>query len=329
MLAGLPGFMLYFRMKTLIKSIITSALKLVPHRVGSAFMSLLQSHRDIPDNWGVHIRRINYYEPLPDFREITEAKTLARRSSAAINFDLPAQLALQQALSAPVHQELESLASKPESEGGYPFDNDYFSYLDAAIYYALIRHLKPARVVEIGCGFSTRIADKALKANRAEGHAGKLTCIEPYPQPRLTEFKLEMELIQKRVEEVPLEMFSSLQANDILFIDSSHAVHFQSDVCREFLDILPLIQPGVWTHVHDIFFPTDYPAKWLIDKRIAFNEQYLLEAFLAFNPHFQPTVALRWLWMDSRDLMKASWPAPVLPSGDDLGAASFWMKRIS
>ena len=314
-------------MKSLIKSLLASLLRIIPRKVGRAMMSLLQANPDIPDNWGVHIRRINYYEPLPDFREITEASTLARRESLAIDFDLPTQVQLQHAIAEPVYRELEALATKPESEGGYPFDNGYFSCLDAAIYYALIRHLKPARVVEIGCGFSTRIADKALKANRAEGHAGTLTCIEPYPQPRLTEFKLEMDLIQKRVEDVPLDLFSSLGENDVLFIDSSHAVRFQSDVCREFLDILPALQSGVWVHVHDIFFPTDYPAKWLIDQRIAFNEQYLLEAFLAFNSSFKTTVVLRWFWLDYQETMASIWPSSVHRASNEICGASFWMKR--
>jgi hypothetical protein len=314
--------------KSLLKTLFAALLRLVPARVGSAFMSLLQSHRDVPDAWGVHIRRIQYYDPLPDFRTITEEKTSARRINKAIDFDLPGQMELQKKLAAAYGAELAALATMPEAEGGFPFENDYFSFLDAAVYYALIRHLKPARVVEIGCGFSTRIADKALKANRAEGRPGKLVCIEPYPQPRLTEFKLEMELVEKKVEDIPLEFFQELSANDILFIDSSHAVKFQSDVCREFLDILPVIQPGVWVHVHDIFFPTDYPACWVVDQRIAFNEQYLLEAFLAFNPCFKPTAALRWLWLEQRDTMKSCWAAEVLPPGDDLGAASFWMSRL-
>lgn len=314
-------------MKKILKPLLAALLRRVPSRVGSAFMSLLQSYRDIPDGWGVHIRRIQYYDPLPDFRDITKEQTQKRRMSKAIDFDLPGQMGLQKTLAAAYAAELAAHAAKPESAGGFPFENDYFSFLDAAVYYALIRHLKPSRVVEIGCGFSTRIADLALKANRGDGHPGRLICIEPYPQPRLTEFHLEMELVEKKVEEIPLEFFQELSANDILFIDSSHAVKFQSDVCREFLDILPVIQPGVWVHVHDIFFPTDYPACWVMEQRIAFNEQYLLEAFLAFNPCFKPTVALRWLWLDLRDEMKTYWPQAVLPAGNELGAASFWMSR--
>ena len=92
------------------------------------------------------------------------------------------------------------------------------------------------------------------------GHAGELICIEPFPQPRLTADMPQITLIERPVEQVPLETFDALQANDILFIDSSHAVKFGGDVCREFLEILPRLKPGVWVHVHDIFFPHDYPA---------------------------------------------------------------------
>jgi Methyltransferase domain len=316
-------------MKSFLNCLFIKFLRLLPTRLGHHLMFLLHSDPETTDRWGYHIRAINYYDPVPDFREITAEKTRQRREIPAINFDLPGQLALTQELATLYGGELARLANTPEAEGGFPFQNEYFSFLDAAYYYTLIRHLKPARVVEIGCGLSTRIADKALKANRSMGHPGKLVCIEPYPQPRLTEYNLEMELIEKRVEEIPLDFFSSLAANDILFIDSSHAVKFQSDVCREFLDILPVIQPGVWVHVHDIFFPTDYPARWLIDQRIAFNEQYLLEAFLAFNPYFKPTAALRWLWLDHRSDLNSCWPGEVLPPEEDLGAASFWIKRNS
>src|SRR6185295_19090007 len=133
--------------------------------------------------------------------------------------------------------------------------------------YGLIRHLQPRRIVEIGGGYSIRIAHKALMMNQA----GKLTCIEPYPEERLLEASLDAEIIQRLVEEIDVEFFSSLQENDILFIDSSHAVKFGSDVCYEFLEVMPSLSSGVWIHVHDIFFPHDYPAEWLLNQRLDLN----------------------------------------------------------
>lgn len=315
-------------MKKLFEHLFLLLCRLLPGKLARHAMFLLQSHPKLTDSWGVHVRGIHYYDPLPDFQHITAPQTRLRRERLAFDLNLVAQLELQRVLSGAAAEELQSLVTDTSTKR-FPFDNSYFSKLDAAIYYALIRHLKPARVIEIGCGFSTRIADIALKRNRTEGHPGRLICIEPYPEARLTEFALEMELIQQPVQEVGLEMFRSLKSSDILFIDSSHVAKFQSDVCHEFLTILPTLAPGVWVHVHDIFFPADYPAEWLVEKRIAFNEQYLLEAFLALNPSFTAQCCLHALWLDHKGVMASMWPPACLPANDKLGAGSFWMKRVA
>jgi hypothetical protein len=101
-------------------------------------------------------------------------------------------------------------------------------------------------------------------------------------------------------------------------------VKFGSDVCYEFLEILPALKRGVWVHVHDIFFPHDYPAEWLLERRLALNEQYLLEAFLSFNREFEIALANYWLHLEQRDQVERVWPnavsAGTVPS-------SFWMRR--
>jgi len=306
--------------------ILLRALRYLPHKLAEHLLFLLRSSPSLADHWGYHVRPIHYYEPLPDFREITPASTTRRRQPPAIDFSLPDQVALIRRLADIYRCELDTLAATPEPDG-FNFQNDYFAGLDAAIYYALIRDLKPARVIEIGSGYSTRIADKAIRRNRAEGRDGELVCIEPYPQPRLTEAKLQISLIKKQVQEVDPDLFTSLQAGDILFIDSSHAVKFGSDVCHAFLELLPRINPGVWVHVHDIFFPTDYPAEWLIEKRIAFNEQYLLEAFLSFNHSFAVVVANHWLYLDCVDDAAQIWP-PIRNVSGHHGQASFWMRKM-
>ncbi len=273
---------------------------------------LAQSHPNVVDDWGYHIRPIHYYEPIPDFRAITSDQLQRRREFRSIDFHWDDQLRLLHALSA-YTPELNEVKQED-------FENGYFDGFDAAVYYSLIRHLKPQRVIEIGSGYSTRFAHKAL-ARSAD--SGTLTCIEPHPEERLNGLRLKVDLIQKRVEEVDVEFFSQLEANDILFIDSSHTVKFGSDVCYEFLEILPTIQPGVWIHVHDIFFPHDYPAEWLLKRRLALNEQYLLEAFLSFNREFRVTLANHWLCLEHHDVAARLWP-----NASDLKASSFWMERV-
>ena len=295
-------------MKSLFDRTALALFKTVPTRAAHHLLFLAQSRPELSDRWGYHIRPIHYYEPLPDFRSITADQIRRKRAFPAIDFRLDAQVALLDEL-ANYRDELSRLE--------FDFNNDFFSNFDAAVYYSLIRHLKPQRIIEIGGGYSTRIASKALTANQN----GTLTCVEPYPEERLNGASLKVELVKKRVEEIDVEFFSCLEANDILFIDSSHTVKFGSDVCYEFLEILPRLARGVWVHVHDIFFPHDYPAEWLIDRRMALNEQYMLEAFLAFNKEFSVELANYWVCLEHSEAAAHLW-------SNTSSASSFWMKRV-
>ena len=301
-----------------------AALKAVPAPLAAHVMFLLRSHPQLPDRWGHHIRPIHYYEPLPDFRRITAVAAGRRRVSESIDFDLDGQRRSVRRLASAYRRELEELAASR----AFDFANEYFAGFDAAMYYAIIRDLRPARVIEVGSGMSTRIADLAMQRNRAAGHDGEITCIEPFPQPRLTDRMPAVTLIERRVEQVELATFETLQANDVLFIDSSHVATFGGDVCREFLEILPRLNRGVWIHVHDIFFPRDYPASWLIERRLAFNEQYLLEAFLSFNRSFAVRACNYWLALEHRDDAAALAPTSIW-NDPEYGCSSFWMQRIA
>ena len=300
-------------MKSLLDRTALALFKTVPSRAAHHLLFLAQSQPAISDRWGYHIRPIHYYEPLPDFSSITAEQVNRRRSYSAIDFKSQDQLGLLRELMKYRNELLDT---------GFDFKNDFFNGFDAAVYYCLIRHLQPQRIIEIGGGYSTRIADTALARNQK----GTLTCIEPYPEDRLLEAQLNIEIVDKRVEEIDLSFFSCLEANDILFIDSSHTVKFGSDVCYEFLEILPSLNPGVWIHVHDIFFPHDYPADWLLNRRLALNEQYLLEAFLSFNKEFQVALANYWLCLDHTHEAARLWPHALTAN---YGASSLWMRRIA
>ena len=314
-----------FLLKALLKQIALALFSLMPVKLARHSMSLLRSHPEITDLWGYHIRPVHYYEPLPDYATIKPEEFTRRRPSPAVDFNLSGQVAFVRRLGEQYRAELEEIARMPEPDG-FNFQNGYFSGLDAALYYALLRDVKPKQVIEIGSGYSTLIADKALNRNRAEGQAVKLTCIEPYPQRYLTEAKLDIELIVQKVESLELEFFQRLQSGDVLFIDSSHAIRFGGDVCREFLEILPSLAAGVWVHVHDIFFPLNYPAEWVIERRIAWTEQYLLEAFLAHNSAFRVVVANYWLCLEQFMEAERLWPELRQEQGPH-GRTSFWMQR--
>jgi hypothetical protein len=78
-----------------------------------------------------------------------------------------------------------------------------------------------------------------------------------------------------------------LEAGDFLLIDTSHVSKSGSDVNHIYFDILPYLKKGVIIHIHDIFFPFEYPEKWVVEEKRSWNEVFLLRAFLAFNEKFK------------------------------------------
>src|SRR5439155_21723522 len=151
-----------------------------------------------------------------------------------------------------------------------------------------------------------------------------LICIEPFPLDLLTKgFPGLRSLVQKKVEDVELEFFSQLQADDFLFIDSSHTVKIGGDVNYLFLEVLPRLNPGVIVHVHDILFPFDYRRSWVMEEFRFWSEQYLLQAFLAFNSEFEVIFCNSYLAYYHLEEFKATFPTS--PWWD--GGGSFWMRR--
>src|SRR5262249_2682880 len=129
-------------------------------------------------------------------------------------------------------------------------------------------------------------------------------------------------IIESPLQEVPLSPFQDLEAGDILFIDSTHVVRFDSDVVYEILEILPVLKPGVVIHVHDIFLPNDYPNEWLKESRFFWTEQYMLQAFLSMNPHFSIDLPVNAISTRlSPDITSMLPKSSVYP-------ASFWIRRI-
>jgi hypothetical protein len=297
---------------------------MLPGKLMAHYMFLLRNHPEITDDWGYHIRSIHYYEPLPDFRKLTAVRLGEPRICPAIDFRLSEQRALLERLGATCHAELAVLCDEQK----FDFHNSYFAGFDAAAYYALIRDLKPRKVVEIGSGFSTRIAAAALARNGADAQPGELICIEPFPEPRLTQSGVKFKLIEKTVQQVDPCLFEQLEENDILFIDSSHVACAGSDVITNFFSILPKLKRGVWIHIHDIFFPTDYPAEWLMEKRIAFNEQYVLEAFLSYNSAFGVRLSNHWIAIEYPDAVGRLCPNRIRGRIEKVNdASSLWMRK--
>ena len=136
-----------------------------------------------------------------------------------------------------------------------------FPPLDIIAAYCIVRSEKPARILEIGSGTSSHVTSRALKDNAF----GKMTCIDP--QPRSSIAQLDITFIKRSLGESDAGAVENFDANDILFIDSSHLMYPGFDTDIEFNRMFPALPKGAIVHVHDIFLPEDYPPRW-------FNRRY-------------------------------------------------------
>ncbi|MEO8114178.1 MAG: class I SAM-dependent methyltransferase [Phenylobacterium sp.] len=273
------------------------------------------------DGSGVGLVRRHYYTPL--LREDDLHRPLDQeRRLPGLDLNAAGQLALLAEFR--FADELRRMPLEAAGDG-YHYRNGAYEQGDGEILYDMIRHFRPRRIIEVGSGFSTRMAAEAIRANRRAdpSYACRQTCIEPYEAPWLE--SLGVEVIRQRVELVDQALFAPLAAGDILFIDSSHVIRPQGDVVTEYLEILPSLAPGVIVQVHDIFTPRDYPRQWIVEERRLWDEQYLLEAFLAFNRAFEVIAAVNWLAHNHRD--KLAEAAPMLLQTEGCEPGAFWIRR--
>ena len=181
----------------------------------------------------------------------------------------------------------DTFGSKPPP---YPrWEQDWFPRLDGAAAYAMIRSEKPNRIIEIGSGHSTRFM---MQAVLDENLPTQITAIDPAPRADIS--KLPITIHNDIVQNVDPEIFSKLQAGDILFIDSSHIAMPGTDVDYLFLNILPSLPKGVIIHIHDIFLPHDYPLNW---EWRGYNEQQAVAPLLSggYDILFSSAYASRYL----------------------------------
>ena len=263
----------------------------------------------------------HYYEPLFDTRHLIH-KLSDQRHLPGIDWNVREQLKILDSFS--FTDELRDVPRKETEESAFFFGNICFDYGDAEYWYNLIRLKKPSRIIEIGSGYSTLMAQKALEKNKEElpDYLCKHICIEPYENLWLEEVGLNV--VRQRVEEVDLDTFSELGQDDILFIDSSHIIRPKGDVLFEYLEILPSLREGVIVHLHDIFSPKDYPSDWIINDIKLWNEQYLLEAFLSHNASWKIIGALNYLQHSHHELLKAKCKS-LIPMSEP---GSFYIQKV-
>jgi predicted O-methyltransferase YrrM len=286
--------------------------------------SLVRGTRRLAERLHFDMIYRNYYSPIPQVDELPPETWERPNPVPGISLSAEDQLRYLEELS-PFLAEFSPPVRATAGSNGYFLDNISFGPVDADVLYGTIRHAKPRRVMELGAGWSTLVSAQACRANAAEGHPTELIAVDPFPQPFLSDTVEGLsELRVCKATEVAVEEMAALAPGDILFVDTTHTVKVGSEVNYLILEVLPQLQSGVIVHFHDIFLPFEYPRAWLEERGYYWAEQYLLQAFLACNPHFDVLFASHYLARTQPERLRELIPAA---EATDKPPASIWLRR--
>jgi predicted O-methyltransferase YrrM len=268
----------------------------------------------------------HFYSPFPDLEDYgrrVRALLDPGRDVPGIDLREREQVTLVETIGALIAD-----ISFPEHDDGstrYWADNPAYAWSDGAVLHGMLRHLQPRRIIEVGSGYSS-----AMILDTVDGWLGgatEVTFVEPHAELLYSMLhkgdRNRVTVHEVPVQDLPLSVFDDLDDGDMLFLDLTHVVKPGSDVNHMILDVLPRLRPGVWVHFHDIFFPFEYPPEWVREGR-AWQEAYLLRAYLAHNAHWKIRWFQSFLWLRHHQLLERMVPWSVRNAGGNL-----WLQKVS
>jgi predicted O-methyltransferase YrrM len=271
----------------------------------------------------------HFYSPIVDPRDPHVERWIARESNRLnepcpeIDLNEPSMLDWLWTLAR--HYSRLPFPESPDPAWRYHYDNPAFSHADGIVLACTVLESQPKRVVEVGSGFSS-----ALLMDVAEHLAStrfQLDCFDPHPETVRSLLRpndlFERSIHQLRIQDIPLDVFTTLEAGDICFLDTSHISKCQSDVNHYAFRILPALREGVLIHIHDIVWPFEYPSRWIIDENRSWNEAYLVRALLQARERYQVLLFNDYILHRHMDEVRKRMPLAAINTG-----ASLWLRKV-
>jgi hypothetical protein len=272
----------------------------------------------------------HFYSPFPDLGEVERRSATifdTGRDPTGLDMHEPDQVALFDTLAGILDEGLPFPEHAGTADLRFHFENPAYSWSDALVLHAMLRHIRPGRVVEVGSGYSSAmLLDTAERWLDSLDGGVELVFVEPYTELLTSLLRPGDEdrvtIVEAGVQDAPLDVFDRLGAGDVLFVDSTHVVKAGSDVNHLLFEVFPRLRAGVWIHVHDIFFPFEYPMDWVREGR-AWHEAYLLRALLTGNDAFEIRWFQSFMWARHRALLEGRVPDMARNPG-----ANLWLQKV-
>ena len=203
--------------------------------------------------------------------------------------------------------------------------NGWITPFDAISIYGFLALKNPRYYVEVGSGNTTLFAAQSIRDNNLRT---KIVSIDPFPRADID--SLCYKLYRMPFEDMDVDFFSTLSAEDILLLDNSHRSFPNSDVTVFFTEVLPRLQTGTLYAMHDIFLPMDYPEEWSNYERRWYNEQYLLCSYILGGSGGDKIKCPNWFLSQKKDIFvtcASLWGRGELLEGRGFSGAFFWLEK--
>jgi hypothetical protein len=276
---------------------------------------------------GVDILPRHFYSSVPDLRELRRTRYWRAPMTmvGVAGAEPEPQLAFlaECCAAAPGFRELaagDQIFTRACAQNGEPG----YGPTEADFLFCFIAARRPPRVVQIGAGVTTAVI---LAAAQHVAYQPEIVCIDPFPTAylrRLSEQRL-IRLVAEPAQTVELSVMTECGTGGLLFVDSTHAVRYGSEVNRIILEVLPRLPTGTFVHFHDIFFPYDYPRGLFVWNFFP-TESTLLHAFLIHNARYEIAVSLGMLHYAAPARLAALLPNYQPAANDDglmVGASGY------
>lgn len=257
---------------------------------------------------GLNLLPEHFYSGVPNLADLERRQDWRKPRSmhGIVQRDVDGQVRLLGEWLEPQKDVLQARSVHREAFVGGGADGGY-GEIEAEVLFGFVAVTRPGKITQVGCGVSTAIV---LSAAERAGYKPQVVCIEPYPSAYLQEREKEgrLQLVERPAQLVDFDTIADLDAGDLLFIDSTHAVKPGSEVNYLIHEVLPRLRPGVWVHFHDIYFPYDYARDTLDGDMLFPQESALLYAFLVGNDRFKLEASLSMIHYARPDALKALIP---------------------
>lgn len=274
----------------------------------------------------------HFYSPIPSRDEVNDRADIIFKDRGLLDIDLNAEEQFKLLKHFKIRRSefpYDFLTNRENNKLRYKFTKrPQYRYSDVIFLFNTMLYVKPKKIIEIGSGASSAVM---LDINDLFFDSSiDCTFIEPYPERLLTflneDDRKYCSIKKEKVQDVPIETFTELEKNDILFVDSSHVSKVGSDLNHILFEIFPRLKKGVWIHIHDIFYPFELPKHWILNNSRFWNESYLLRAFLMNNDAYEIKLFNSFLHNKFNAWFEKELPECLI---DKNNTGSIWIKKVT